>query len=511
MITGQLKNKIDNLWEKFWTGGIANPMTVIEQISYLMFARLLDMKESSQERKHRRLGTEFKNRIFDENQQGLRWSQFKHLGGEAMLKVVRDEVFPFFQEELANKTSLGATLKDAQFSIPKATLLAEAVEAIDKLPLDQDDTKGNLYEHLLSKLTTAGINGQFRTPRHIIQTMVKLVDPKPYETICDPACGTSGFLASSMEYLTEKYTSPEQVIEEVDEEGNKYKVYTGDQLEPYREHINNDMFRGFDFDSTMLRIASMNLMLHGIEPANDKSCINYQDSLAQSFTDRYPLEASEHFQVILANPPFKGSLDDESIHSSLKTKVKTKKTELLFLLLILRMLETGGRAAVVVPSGVSFGSSRAHVGVRQALIDENQLEAVISLPSGVFKPYAGVNTDILIFSKGGRTDKVWFYNVEADGLSLDDKRTEVDDNDLPDLLEQWAKRDPKAESDRQAKYFYVAAEEIRKKKYDLSFSQYQAVEYEEIEYGDPRKILNELKTLQSEIVSELNELEGMLG
>ncbi|MFO7606711.1 MAG: N-6 DNA methylase, partial [Desulfurivibrionaceae bacterium] len=311
---------------------------------------------------------------------------------------------------------------------------------IDKLPLAEGDTKGDLYEYLLSKLTTAGINGQFRTPRHIIRKMVEIVDPRPDETIGDPACGTAGFLVSAMEYLLETYTSPQAVIE--NEDGSK--TYTGDQLMPNMDHIQNKMFNGFDFDVTMLRIASMNLLLHGIDAPN----IRYQDTLSNGFPDQFPEFADDFFDVILANPPFKGSLDYEDVHASLLSKVKTKKTELLFVALILRMLKMGGRSATIVPDGVLFGSSKAHVALRKMLVDDNQLEGVISLPSGVFKPYAGVSTGILVFTKGGKTTDVFYFDVQADGFSLDDKRTKIDENDLPDLISRWKKRDPEKDTDR---------------------------------------------------------------
>jgi len=420
-----------------------------------------------------------------------------------MLPVVRDELFPFLREEIKQHSELGKFLKDANCLIPTGNLLVRAVNAIQDLPLTDGDTKGDLYEYLLGKLTTAGIAGQFRTPRHIIRAMVKMLDPEPTETICDPACGTAGFLIGTMEYLKEKYSTPELV--ETDEDGNKH--YPGDLLEPYREHVQGDMMHGYDFDSTMLRIAAMNLLLHGIEhPA-----IAYQDTLGSSFVEKHAEDAENRFDVILANPPFKGTIDLENIDAKLKSKVKTKKSELLFLLLIHRMLQNGGRAAVIVPDGVLFGSSKAHVGVREILVDQNQLEGVVSLPSGVFKPYAGVSTAILIFNKGGRTDDVWFYDVEADGFSLDDKRTpQKDKDDLPDLVKQWRTRDPKKESDRTAKHFFVPVDEIRKNKYDLSLNRYKETAYEEVEYDTPKEILGSIRDLEKSILKDIDELEGML-
>lgn len=382
--------------------------------------------------------------------------------------------------------------------------MVTAVNLIEELPLTQGDVKGDLYEYMLGKLTTAGIAGQFRTPRHIIAAMVQMLDPKPTEIVGDPACGTAGFLVSVMEYLTRKYTSEKMVW--VDEEGQKH--YPGDLLEPHRDHIQNKMFQGFDFDQTMLRIAAMNLLLHDIE----SPCINYQDTLSNGFVEKYPAESEDYFDVILANPPFKGNIDNDTVHSSLRSKVKTTKTELLFVALILRMLKTGGRAAVIVPDGVLFGSSNAHTGIRQMLVEENQLEAVISLPSGVFKPYAGVSTAILVFSKGGRTDNVWFYKVERDGFSLDDKRTKLPDgqNDLPDLIARWGQRDSKHKSDRTGQYFFVPVEEIRGNKFDLSVNRYREVAHEEIDHVSPKELIAELTAIEDEIKQGLADLEEML-
>lgn len=507
----KIKSQVDKLWEQFWTGGIANPLTVIEQTSFLMFARLLDMQESLNERKSTRTGKPFK-RIFADNQQHLRWKNFYHLDGEKMMKVVKGYfseeeqkevgVFPHLRE-LADHSRLGEYMKDAQLMIQKPSLLVSAVTAINALPITEGDTKGDLYEYLLSKLTTAGINGQFRTPRHIIRLMVDLLAPRPDERVCDPACGTAGFLVSVMQYLYENYTSPEGVIEHDD----GTKTYTGDLLEPYLEHIQSDLIHGFDFDSTMLRIAAMNLMLHGLE----NPAIYYQDTLGNGFVEKRPAEAKDAFDVILANPPFKGSLDDEDVESSLLAKTKTKKTELLFLTLILRMLRTGGRAAVIVPDGVLFGASKAHVALRKMLVEENQLEAVIAMPSGVFKPYAGVSTAILIFSKGGETDSVFFYNMENDGLSLDDKRTEIEGSDLPDILKRWREKDPAIHTNREEKYFFVPKTDIVAQEYDLSVSRYMITPYKPPVYDDPKDILDRLITLEDSIQSDLKDLKGLLG
>lgn len=508
MITGELKSRIDKLWTEFWTGGVANPLTVIEQITFLMFSRLLDITESRNEKRAARTGKPFK-RIFAEDQQELRWSHFKQLGADQMLPLVRDLVFPHFKTVAMEGAKYGEYMKDAQLMIQKPSLLVSAVNMVDALPLTEGDTKGDLYEYLLSKLTTAGINGQFRTPRHIIRLMIEMLDPKPTETVADPASGTGGFLVGVMEYLLRSHTSPEGVIEHP-VNGHVEKTYTGDLLEEHWEHIRSRMFHGFDFDATMLRIAAMNLLLHGVDAPD----IHYQDTLSASFTDRFPALAENAFDVVPANPPFKGSLDFEDVHPALLRKVKTKKTELLFVALILRLLKNGGRSATIVPDGVLFGSSTAHQALRKLLVDENQLEAVISLPSGVFRPYAGVSTAILVFTKGGRTDHVFFYDLEDDGFSLDDKRTQLYDStfagDLPDALTQWRKRDPKRDTDRSAKAFFVPASEIRENKFDLSINRYKEVVYQEQEYDSPKKILEKMKQLEAEIVKDMEALEGML-
>ncbi len=507
MITGALKRDIDALWLEFWQGGITNPLTVIEQITYLMFVRLLDVNEARDENRERRSGKDFKRR-FAPDEQELRWSHFRHLGANEMLPLVRDRVFPHFRKASTSGSTFAEFMKDAQLMIQKANLLVKAVNMIDKLPLTEGDTKGDLYEYLLSKLTTAGINGQFRTPRHIIRLMVDMLEPKPTDVIGDPAAGTGGFLVQVMEHLMEKYTSPDGVIEETDPDtGRVSKVFTGDLLEGHREHIRSSMFHGFDFDATMLRIAAMNLMLHGVDDPD----IHYQDTLSNGFAERFPKAAKDGFDIVLANPPFKGSLDYEDVDAGLLRQVKTKKTELLFLVLIVRMLKVGGRSATIVPDGVLFGSSTAHVAVRKLLIDNNQLEAVISLPSGVFKPYAGVSTGILVFTKGGRTDNVFFYDVEADGLSLDDKREPVMENDLPECLSRWRKRDVRSDADRKSKAFFVSAAEIREANYDLSLSRYQERVYKEAKFDAPKVILARMKALNADIADDLAELEGMVG
>ncbi|ANG63063.1 N-6 DNA methylase [Marinobacterium aestuarii] len=513
MITGALKSKIDKLWEEFWTGGIANPLTVIEQITFLMYARLLDMNERRDEKRAERTGKSFSKR-FTQYEQDIRWESFRHLPADQMYKVVKDEVFPHFKD-LAGEGSLFAEfMKDAQLMIQKPNLLVKAVNMVSDLPLDSADVKGDLYEYLLSKLTTAGINGQFRTPRHIIRAIVEMLEPEAHYRIADPACGTAGFLAASYEYLLEKYSSPEGVITEtvINDKGEQVeqKIYTGDLLHEHRRHVDTDMFHGFDFDATMLRIAAMNLVMHGVAEPD----VHYQDTLSQRFSERFPQAAKEGFDLILANPPFKGSLDEEDVDPALLRVVKTKKTELLFVALILRMLKIGGRSATIVPDGVLFGSSKAHQQLRKHLIEDNQLEAVISLPSGAFKPYAGVSTAILIFTKGGETDHVWFYDVQADGFSLDDKRQKIDANDLPDLISQFKSRGmtpaDSAQNDRSAQRFWVSKAEIEASKYDLSLNRYREQVHVTEEYDAPKVILARLKALEAEIQQDLEELEGML-
>lgn len=519
MINGSLKSKIDKLWLEFHGGGISNPITVIEQISFLMFARMLDIRDQREEKRAQRLKQPMRDPVFPADRQQLRWSHLINLGADDQMRVVQQELFPFFRDGasgLAAKTPIARYLEGAQCLIQKPGLLKSAINAINELPLTQGDTKGDLYEYLLSKLSSAGVAGQFRTPRHIIRAMVEMLDVQPGETVCDPACGTAGFLVGTMEYLQRTHSSPELVHDEVDEatgevvkndHNEPVRVYPGDLLDPYRKHIENDMFHGFDFDATMLRIAAMNMLLHGIE----SPCIENQDALADSFAERFPRFHKNAFDVILANPPFKGSIDADSVHKNLTAVAKTTKTELLFLVLMVRMLKTGGRCAVIVPDGVLFGSSAAHMAVRRMLIEDNQLQAVVSLPSGVFKPYAGVSTAVLLFTKGGQTDNVWFYRVENDGYSLDDKRVPVTGSDLPDLVAQWRERSAKKMQDRAAKYFFVPKGDIVANKYDLSINRYSETKYEEVVYDPPMVILERLRELEHSILQDINELEEMLG
>ena len=522
MINGQLKSKIDKLWEEFWTGGITNPLTVIEQITFLMYARLLDMNETSDEKKALRTNQSFKHR-FNEEQQHIRWKNLKHIeSADVLMTTIRDQLFPYFKSTAGGNSLFAEFMKDAQLMVQKPSLLVKAVAMVDELPLDNGDTKGDLYEYLLSKLTTAGINGQFRTPRHIIRAMVEVLDPVATDRICDPACGTAGFLSVAYEFMLQKYSSAagthsETIINEKGE-AETQTLYSGDLLAQHRHHVDTDMFHGFDFDATMLRIAAMNLVMHGVAEPD----IHYQDTLSQRFTENHPNAAKEGFDIVLANPPFKGSLDEEDVAPELLRMVKTKKTELLFVALILRMLKIGGRAAVIVPDGVLFGSSNAHQQLREELIERNQLEAIISLPSGVFKPYAGVSTAIIIFTKGGQTERVMFYDLAADGFSLDDKRTPIANNDLPDAISQWRAyqqlvvNNANSEAieqqfgDKTQKAFVVDKANIASQKYDLSINRYKKVEYLEESYAPPREILRELKALEEAILVDLEELEAML-
>jgi type I restriction enzyme M protein len=443
LIIGQTKNDVDKLWLAFHSGGITNPITVIEQINYLLFCRRLDDIEKRNERIAERTKVPVKKRIFSVDDQELRWSNFEHLEARQMFDLVRDKVFPFIKglgSESDVVSTFSKTLSDAVFQIPKASMLSAAVSLVSNLDLDNSDTAGDLYEYLLSKLQISGINGQFRTPRHIIRMMVEIVNPIIGERICDPACGTGGFLFSALQYILEKNTSENLV--QVDEDGYRHG-FVGDKLNKSdRKKFETDSFYGFDIDPAMLRVAAMNIWLHGIEEPN----VLYADSLSKNFAE------INRYDLILANPPFKGQLDYADCSPALLSEVKTKKTELLFLALSVRILDVGGRAAIVVPEGVLFGSSTAHVQIRRLLLEDNQLEAVISMPAGVFKPYAGVSTAILLFTKGGATERVWFYDMEHDGFTLDDKRQPTVENDIPDIIECWkAREDRRFEAARSAR------------------------------------------------------------
>ena len=512
MITGDIKNQVDRVWDAFWSGGISNPLQVMEQITYLLFLRRLDDLHTLEENKSARLKRPVEQRVFPEGTDpkghdyaDLRWSRFKHFAPADMFEVVSEHVFPFLRTLGGDNSTYADHMRDARFTIPTPALLARVVDLLNDIPMEERDTKGDLYEYMLGKIATAGQNGQFRTPRHIIRLMVELTAPTPNDIICDPACGTAGFLVASGEYLREQHSKA--------------------LLDPtLKEHFHHHLFNGFDFDNTMLRIGSMNMLLHGVENPN----IRYRDSLAQDHEGE-----EEKYTLVLANPPFAGSLDYENCAKDLLSIVKTKKTELLFLALFLRLLKPGGRAAVIVPDGVLFGSTKAHKTLREMLVEEQKLDAVISLPGGVFKPYAGVSTAILLFTKtnSGGTDRVWFYDMQADGQSLDDKRTpllpdeklgpvptetltddELAKNNLPDILARWVERDGnERENPRTAQSFCVPKADIAEEGYDLSLNRYKEIVYEEIEYRTPQEILTDLTNLEGEIQQGMSELEGMLG
>lgn len=486
MVTGQIKSQINRIWDAFWAGGISNGLTVIEQITYLLFARRLDEIHTAKEAQANLLKKPVQDPIFNKKQQNLRWSRFKDFEAQEMYDTFRDKVFPFIKELHEDEESAYAKfMKDAVFVIPTPSLLERVVTMLSDIPMEDRDTKGDVYEYLLSHLQHQGRNGQFRTPRHIIRMMVEMVDPQPDDVIADPACGTCGFLVSAGEYLHEHHS----------EMFHKKKQ---------REHYAKGMFHGSDFDASMLRIGAMNMMLHGVENPDIKDI----DALSQdgdALRDRYT--------VVLANPPFKGSLNYDDVAKDLLQVGKTKKTELLFVALFIQQLKTGGRCACIVPDGVLFGSSKAHQDIRKALVEEQKLDGVVSMPSGVFKPYAGVSTAVLLFTKtnSGGTDHVWFYDMEADGLSLDDKRTDVEENDIPDVIKRWKKRNPKKDKDRKGKAFFVPKAEIVENKYDLSINRYKEIEYEEVEYDPPHEILDQLESLEKEITGDLKKLRGMLG
>ena len=494
MITGEIKSKVDRIWDTLWAGGISNPLTIIEQLTYLLFIKRLDELHTLKENKANRLKKPIEEPIFTPKQDHLRWSRFKHSAPEDMFTTVRDHAFPFIKTlgQRGDKDGEGGStythhMKDALFMMPTPKVLASMVDQLDAIDMADRDTKGDLYEYMLGKIASAGQNGQFRTPRHIIQLMVDMVAPTPKDVMCDPACGTAGFLIAASEYL---HTHHSDAI---------YKNAAA------RRRFNEGTFHGYDFDSTMLRIGSMNMLLHGVENPD----IRYKDSLAQADEDD-----SEKYSLILANPPFAGSLDFESTAKDLLQIVKTKKTELLFMALFLRLLQTGGRAAVIVPDGVLFGSSKAHQQLRKTLVEDQKLDAVISMPSGVFKPYAGVSTAILFFTKtnSGGTDNVWFYDMKADGYSLDDKRSpQPDKSDLPDILKRWQNLAKEKSRKRTDQSFLVPKADIAANKYDLSLNSYKEVVHEIVVHDTPKEILTRLAKLETEIAHGRKELDGLLG
>jgi type I restriction enzyme M protein len=491
MITGELKSQVDKIWEAFWTGGISNPLTVIEQFTYLLFIRRMDEKQLLEEKKSAMTGKPLEDTLYTKNQKRLRWHVFKNEDPEVMFdlftkpQVTNLSVFDHMKEIGAKGGVFAQYMKGATFMIPTARLLDMVVQMIDKIKMEDRDTKGDLYEYLLSKTATAGTNGQFRTPRHIIKMMVEMVKPTQEDTICDPSAGTAGFLVAAGEYMHEHHSE-----------------WFHDKK--FREHYNKDMFTGVEFDPTMLRIGAMNLQLHGIEHPN----LIGKDALSESNAD-----VRNQFSLILANPPFKGSLDYDSVDDSILQIVKTKKTELLFLGLMLRMLKTGGRAAVIIPDGVLFGSSTAHKQIREEIVAKHKLEAVISMPSGVFKPYAGVSTAVIIFTKtgSGGTDNVWFYDMKADGYSLDDKRNPTKDNDIPDIINRFHHLKAETKRKRTDQSFLVPFKEIKDNDWDLSINRYKEMVYEDAEYASPKTILAEIEQLDKERTQALTTLKKMLG
>lgn len=479
----EVQSIIDRIWETFWTGGVTNPVTIIEQITYLLFLKELDDKETNKEKDSQLLGVSY-NRIFDDDHQDCRWNKFKNLSANQMYEIVSSKAFPFIKDMHPSKDSaFSRYMANAMFVIPTALVLEKVVTQMDKISMKDKDTRGDVYEYLLAKMSTSGTNGQFRTPRHIIKMMVELLQPTPADTVCDPACGTGGFLVATSEYLEEKHKD----------------LFNDDTL---RHHYMNDMFYGFDTDQTMLRISAMNMIMHGI----DNPTIDYKDSISEDNTD------NDKYSIILANPPFKGTIDFERTAPSLLKICKTKKTELLFLTLFLRTLKIGGRCACIVPDGVLFGSSNAHKDIRKELIENNKLEAVISMPSGVFKPYAGVSTGILIFTKTttGGTDNVWFYDMTADGYTLDDKRSPIKDNDIPDIIERFNNLDKEVERARTDKSFMISKQEIVDNGYDLSINKYKEIVQEKVEYESPKVILREIMDMEEDFQKQLKELEELL-
>ena len=498
MITGELKNKIDGMWDVFAAGGLVNPLDVIEQVTYLMFIHDLDDTDNLRAKESAMLGLPYKSMFADEVQIGdrtidgsqLKWSVFHDFPAVRMYSVMQEWVFPFIKNLHGDKNSAYSKyMDDAIFKLPTPLLLSKVVDALDDIyrlmaEVKDVDIRGDVYEYLLSKIAQSGRNGQFRTPRHIIRMMVELMQPKPDDIICDPACGTSGFLVTAGEYLKEKY---------------KEEIFFNRQK---KDHYMNHMFHGFDMDRTMLRIGAMNMMTHGVE----SPFIEYRDSLSDQNQDR------DKYSLILANPPFKGSLDADTVSADLLKVCKTKKTELLFLAAFVRMLKVGGRCACIVPDGVLFGSSTAHKAIRKELVEEQRLEAVISMPSGVFKPYAGVSTGILIFTKTGHggTDKVWFYDMTADGLSLDDKRTPVAENDIEDIISRFHNLEGETDRKRTDKSFFVPKDEIVENEYDLSINKYKQVEYKAVEYPPTSEIFANIEKIEAEIAKEMAELKRLL-
>ena len=512
-----MKSLINSLWDKFWSGGISNPLTAIEQISYLLFMRRLDEMDTKLKSDAEFTGEKYQS-IFQGkftipntketiDKATLRWSYFKQMEGGEMLKHVQMKVFPYVKQVNGRNTVFTAHMEDAVFIIPKASLLVEAVNIIDKLYEEIEsgmregqifhDTQGDMYEFLLAEIASAGKNGQFRTPRHIIQMMCELVDPKIPEIICDPACGTGGFLLGAYQHILTQHTSKNNLQKD---ENGFMRGTLADKLTDERlwKQLKEKTFYGYDFDSTMVRIGLMNLILHGIPYPN----ISRKDTLSKKYNE------DNKYDVILANPPFKGSIDEGDINEGFS--LDTTKTELLFVNRIINSLRIGGRAGVIVPDGVLFGSSGAHKELRKMLVEKCELQGVVSMPSGVFKPYAGVSTAVLVFVKGGTTDKVWFYGMQADGYSLDDKRERIGENDLPDIVKEWKTRSKRKSDERNFKHFFVPVKEIIENGYDLSINSYKEIDYQPEKYDKPEKIILKIEEIENEIQRGIKDLKDLL-
>ena len=496
MITGEIKNRIDGIWDAFWTGGITNSITILEQMTYLFFMKMLDEAQLKKEATASIFGVEISDPVFGKDMwhnpdtdkdvpfESLRWNVFKNYEPTKMFNVVRNDVFPFIKNlNNSSSSSYSKFMKDAVFMIQNPRTLLKVIEGIDGLDMNNRDAMGDVYEYVLGKMAASGTNGQFRTPRHIIRMMVELMKPTLKDVICDPAMGSAGFIVESAKYVQEVY---------------KQELLKKENT----QHFKKGMFHGFDTDSTMLRIGAMNLMLHGADDPD----ISYQDSLSADNTD------TDKYTLCLANPPFAGSVDKEIISKSLSAIAPTTKTELLFVALFIRMLQLGGRCASIVPDGVLFGNSKAHKAVRKELVDKHRLQAVISMPSGVFKPYAGVSTAILIFTKtnAGGTDKVWFYDMKADGFSLDDKRNPTTENDIPDVISRFHNLAGEEERSRKDQSFLVPVSEIIEKDYDLSINKYKEVEREVVVYEKPEVLVGMIKEWEEQFMAALNEFDKML-
>ena len=506
MLNDKIKSETRKIWDSLWSGGIANPLSCMEQISYFLFMRRLMVMDDKAKGDAEFLDQEYES-IFD-GHEDCRWDHFKHLDGDLMLGHVRDVVFPWIKTEVSAQGDMFANaMEDAVFIIPRGSLMVEMVSTIDRIyelieaetraGQSFEDVQGDIYEEFLAEIATSGKNGQFRTPRHIIQMMAAMIDPKLGETVCDPASGTGGFLLAAYRNVLAANTS--EALCKTDRFGILHGT-RGDRItnDQHWDVLRNHSFFGFDFDTTMVRIGVMNLMVHGL--TNPR--LSYKDTMSKSYTE------SSKYDVVMANPPFKGSIDKGDIWEG--ARLSTTKTELLFVDRIMQILKPGGRAAVIVPDGVLFGSSKAHKMLRQMLVEQCGLQAMVSMPSGVFKPYAGVSTGIVFFTKGDETDKVWFYDMQADGFSLDDKRDPVDECDIPDLLERWGSLDKDGENDRKGKAFFVDRDEIVNNDYDLSLNRYKEFVYEPIEYDPPLEIIARLKEIEAKIMTDLDELERML-